>query len=345
MYIIHIFICAYLPTNGHLLLQGKLYITKRYFAFHSNIFGYQTLLHGKWSDVLQVKKENIALIFPTAISIQTLAETFFFASFLARDQAYQLFNKLANLKVAQIETNLLNTETSDDGDTISKSDQDVNNQNALSIDCTNDLNNGNPNELEEVSVIKHLNSIVDRFNDDSDERLNLSIDNSIEPNDQVLDQSDQTNDSSVDLNNIMDFNVETSENFISHDTASDTPSENSSETSESFYFSNSYIKLITVYLIVFKIFLKFFSFFLNLFKFSLNSSKPNDDPIRHSVDQNQENVLNNFSNLKSNPFTSSMVVGIFFSIFFAIYIHLFLILFQVDQIEIKLLHIYEKLVT
>lgn len=93
--VVNAFSCALLRNNGHLLLQGQLYVTKRYFAFHSNIFGYQTTLFRKWSDVVNVEKDKIALVFPTAISIFTKTnEKYFFASFLSRNQAFRSICKL-----------------------------------------------------------------------------------------------------------------------------------------------------------------------------------------------------------------------------------------------------------
>jgi hypothetical protein len=101
-----VFSCALLRNNGHLLLQGRLYLTKRYFAFHSNIFGYQTSLHKKWSEVINVEKDKIALVFPTAISIFTSNnEKYFFASFLSRNQAYRTICKIWNQSNFSIDNN------------------------------------------------------------------------------------------------------------------------------------------------------------------------------------------------------------------------------------------------
>lgn len=100
------FSCALLRNNGHLLLQGTLYITKRYFAFHSNIFGFQTYLCKKWTEVIKIEKDRIALVFPTAISIFTKTnEKYFFASFLSRNEAFRSICKLWNQQVQILETN------------------------------------------------------------------------------------------------------------------------------------------------------------------------------------------------------------------------------------------------
>ena len=97
--VISIFSCALLRNHSHFLLQGHLYVTKRFYGFHSNIFGYRTALLGKWSEVTSLKKENIALFFPTAISFTTKNnEKFTFASFLSRNYAIKYFCKLWHLQ-------------------------------------------------------------------------------------------------------------------------------------------------------------------------------------------------------------------------------------------------------
>ena len=93
--VLNIFSCALLRNKSHFLLQGSLYITKRSYGFHSNIFGFRNVLHGKWSDVTALKKENIALLFPTAISFVTKNNgKFLLASFLSRNFAYKHLCKL-----------------------------------------------------------------------------------------------------------------------------------------------------------------------------------------------------------------------------------------------------------
>ena len=97
--VISIFSCALLRNHSHFLLQGSLYVTKRFYGFHSNIFGYRTVLLGKWSEVTSLKKENVALFFPTAISFTTKNnEKFMFASFLSRNYAFKYFCKLWHLQ-------------------------------------------------------------------------------------------------------------------------------------------------------------------------------------------------------------------------------------------------------
>ncbi|XP_065336390.1 uncharacterized protein LOC135937213 isoform X2 [Cloeon dipterum] len=73
-----------------ILLQGHLYITKNYFAFYSNVFGYVTKLLIPTASVLKVTKEKTARIIPNAVGIATLHEKHVFSSLLSRDSTYKL---------------------------------------------------------------------------------------------------------------------------------------------------------------------------------------------------------------------------------------------------------------
>lgn len=48
--LINEFNCALL-RNKSLLIQGTFYTTRKYFAFHANIFGFETYLIKKWTEV------------------------------------------------------------------------------------------------------------------------------------------------------------------------------------------------------------------------------------------------------------------------------------------------------
>ncbi|XP_031763101.2 uncharacterized protein LOC113510812 isoform X3 [Galleria mellonella] len=75
---------------GDLLLQGHLYITKNYFAFYSNVFGYVTKLLIPTSSVLRISKEKVARIIPNAVGVCTRDERHVFGSLLSRDSTYKL---------------------------------------------------------------------------------------------------------------------------------------------------------------------------------------------------------------------------------------------------------------
>lgn len=78
-----------------ILLHGTLFITNKSFAFYSNFFGYQTKIIGKWIDIVDIKKDNIAILFPTAIKlINKNGNSFVFASFISRNL---VFNKMISL--------------------------------------------------------------------------------------------------------------------------------------------------------------------------------------------------------------------------------------------------------
>ncbi|XP_060804574.1 uncharacterized protein LOC106129671 [Amyelois transitella] len=75
---------------GDLLLQGHLYITKNYFAFYSNVFGYVTKLLIPTTSVVRITKEKVARIIPNAVGVCTRDERHVFGSLLSRDSTYKL---------------------------------------------------------------------------------------------------------------------------------------------------------------------------------------------------------------------------------------------------------------
>lgn len=81
------FSCAFV---SEILLQGYLYITKNYFAFYSNVFGYVTKLLIPITSVIKISKEKTVKIIPNAIAVASIGERHVFSSFLSREAAYQL---------------------------------------------------------------------------------------------------------------------------------------------------------------------------------------------------------------------------------------------------------------
>mmetsp|Transcript_23798 Transcript_23798/g.33314 ORF Transcript_23798/g.33314 Transcript_23798/m.33314 type:complete len:844 (-) Transcript_23798:116-2647(-) len=77
--------CAY---HKKILLQGRLYLSRNYLCFYSNVFGYETKVIISMADVLTVEKKNTALVIPNAIQVDALQTQYFFASFMSRDQAF-----------------------------------------------------------------------------------------------------------------------------------------------------------------------------------------------------------------------------------------------------------------
>ncbi|XP_060525975.1 GRAM domain-containing protein 2A-like isoform X2 [Cylas formicarius] len=70
---------------GDILLQGHLYITKNYFAFYSNVFGYVTKLLIPILTVEDITKEKTARIIPNAIGVVTGEDKHIFGSLMTRD--------------------------------------------------------------------------------------------------------------------------------------------------------------------------------------------------------------------------------------------------------------------
>ncbi|KAF5302720.1 hypothetical protein FQR65_LT08462 [Abscondita terminalis] len=79
---------------GDILLQGHLYITKNYFAFYSNVFGYVTKLLIPLLSVEKITKEKTARIIPNAVGIATTEDKHVFGSLMSRDNTYRLMNKV-----------------------------------------------------------------------------------------------------------------------------------------------------------------------------------------------------------------------------------------------------------
>jgi hypothetical protein len=73
-----------------ILIQGRLYISENHICFHANIFGWVTDLVIPVSGVSVVEKKMTAFVIPNAIGITDQGTKYTFASFLARDTAYDV---------------------------------------------------------------------------------------------------------------------------------------------------------------------------------------------------------------------------------------------------------------
>lgn len=81
------FACA---LGKGVLMQGKLYMTNNYLCFFSGLFGRPLRVVIPFKDILSIRKRNVAMIFPTAIQVVLKdGKKYFFASFLARNLAFQ----------------------------------------------------------------------------------------------------------------------------------------------------------------------------------------------------------------------------------------------------------------
>ena len=73
-----------------ILVHGRMYITPVRICFHSNIFGWETVVEVCLSDIVAMTKEKTALVIPNAIQIRTRESKHLFASFMHRDQSFRL---------------------------------------------------------------------------------------------------------------------------------------------------------------------------------------------------------------------------------------------------------------
>lgn len=86
------YICA---LSEKILLQGKMYISEQHVCFYSNVFGYIRDVVVPFSKIKDIQRRNIAMIIPNSIEIILKDEkTFFFASFLSREETLMLLMRL-----------------------------------------------------------------------------------------------------------------------------------------------------------------------------------------------------------------------------------------------------------
>lgn len=86
------FACA---LSREILLQGRIYLSESYVCFNSNLLGWVTNLVIQMKNIVKIEKRSTAGLFPNAISIETEdGNIHTFASFLSRDQTYELLMTL-----------------------------------------------------------------------------------------------------------------------------------------------------------------------------------------------------------------------------------------------------------
>lgn len=93
-----------------ILLQGHLYITKNYFAFYSNVFGYVTKLLIPMPTVEKITKEKTARIIPNAVGISTAEEKHVFGSLISRENTYKYMTKVWEVSQKALEEAALEAE-------------------------------------------------------------------------------------------------------------------------------------------------------------------------------------------------------------------------------------------
>ncbi|XP_031567029.1 protein Aster-B-like isoform X2 [Actinia tenebrosa] len=77
-----------------ILVHGRLYISQNWLCFYANIFGWETFVTIKCTDITSIRKEKTALVIPNAVQINTESEKYFFASFISRDTAFTVLFRI-----------------------------------------------------------------------------------------------------------------------------------------------------------------------------------------------------------------------------------------------------------
>ncbi|KAJ3100937.1 hypothetical protein HDU97_001821 [Phlyctochytrium planicorne] len=79
--------CAYLRDKG-ILAQGRIYLTRNYFLFTSNILGFQTTIVTRIEEVVGVNRAKTAFVIPNAVEVVMKGNVDFYTSFMNREQAF-----------------------------------------------------------------------------------------------------------------------------------------------------------------------------------------------------------------------------------------------------------------
>ncbi|KAJ0183069.1 hypothetical protein K1T71_001045 [Dendrolimus kikuchii] len=77
-----------------ILAHGRLYASQNHLCFYASIFGWETTMTLKWTEVTAITKEKTALVIPNAILVCTEATNYFLASFSTRDKAYLMLFRI-----------------------------------------------------------------------------------------------------------------------------------------------------------------------------------------------------------------------------------------------------------
>lgn len=89
------FSCA---VESPILLHGRMYITKRFLCFYSNLFGLEKKIRIPFSHMKDITKENTALVIPNAICVTTYrkdsTKEYVFRSFWDRDDCFRILSEV-----------------------------------------------------------------------------------------------------------------------------------------------------------------------------------------------------------------------------------------------------------
>lgn len=85
------FSCA---LSKDILVQGRMYLSKNYICFNSNILVWVTHMVIPLQEVIQIEKRSTAVLFPNGIVIRTLHQKYIFATFLSRDTTFAIIRNV-----------------------------------------------------------------------------------------------------------------------------------------------------------------------------------------------------------------------------------------------------------
>lgn len=101
-YLIEDYGCA---LQKDILVQGRLYISENHVCFHANIFGWITDLTIPMHEIITLEKKMTAFVIPNAILITTRNNKYTLASFLSRDNTYEVIHNSWRMSGADISGN------------------------------------------------------------------------------------------------------------------------------------------------------------------------------------------------------------------------------------------------
>ena len=162
--IIEDFTCAF---RKEILVQGKLYLTEHYICFHSNIIGLVTRFAIPLNAILKMQKKRTVGI-PNAIEFSNLHNKYIFASFLSRDQTYDLIHKVWKMNIRKDGFDVIDldiddneVDSMDSGSIISTDDEDnvIDDKNNASVNQT--LGPDDDADTSDTSISDQENMVKD----------------------------------------------------------------------------------------------------------------------------------------------------------------------------------------
>ena len=92
------FACA---LSKDILVHGRMYLSEAHLCFNSNILGWVTNLVIPLQEIVQIEKKSTAVVFPNGMIFRTLRHKYVFATFLNRDEAFDMITNAWNKSLLQ----------------------------------------------------------------------------------------------------------------------------------------------------------------------------------------------------------------------------------------------------